>query len=603
MDIEQQQRLTMRNLFYLFGIALLVRLTFVIIQTFFSVFVLHFYAQDSGAYDALAQSILQGTYSYNGSPTVLEPPGYPVFLALNYLFFGRNFLAIGIVQSFIGAVSAVLVAWIGLQLFSKRTGYFAGLLFSFYPHSIFWTGFILTDTLYVFLTLLFLAFAVSYKQSKTYSHLIGAAVALGLALLTRATLLPFLLIFVVFLWIVHSKRSQSHAKSPFFIHCAVFAFILLLVLAPWIGRNYAVFGKLIVTDTKSMIALAEAFGPNATGGTGGDSTAGVDYVQYPNAEGHDVEHVALYRADVVQGLTKHPERVVTRIPHKLWNMWRPNYAGASLRNNLIFVPLYVFMVLFGCIGVWLLRKKAMHLFLLYAYLAYHVVLHGVLYGIIRYRLPVEPVMLLFAAEGSFQMYDGLKIAHAGILEAYLQKRRMKMLMPYLSLSIDAVVLDLGCGKDGVFLRTIAPHIRQGTGIDPVLPEQHAKRPSGENLKNLRFIRFNIQKKLPIASASCSHVVSLAVFGCFTYRQELLNECYRVLRQGGILVFTIPMPSNEYLMAVLWRIGLLNKELVQQYKYYHTPAEIRAMLEKAGFADIQVKRFQLGLNSIVVARKR
>ncbi len=578
-------------LFYIFLFAFILRILFVVIQTYFSPFAISFYAPDSVVYDTIAQNLVAGTgYQWGNVPSAYEPPGYPLFLTLCYLLFGRNFLAVALFQCLLGALSAVLVAWIGLLLFSRRTGYVAGVLFALYPHSLFWTGAILTDTLYVFLSLLALGLLIRYKQTKSVGMLTAASVAFGLTLMTRSTLLPFIAFLLIFFGVVH----RADGLKKYFFRSFLFLLILIPTMSPWIIRNEYTFHQLIITDSKGAIALAEAFGPNATGGTGGDSTAGIDYVQYPDLKGHDVEEADRYFADATLGIQQHPLRLLTSIPHKFWNMWRPNYANASLRNNLIFVPLYLFAVVFGIIGMVLCWVRLRHFLLLYLYIAYHVVIHSVMYGIIRYRLPVEPILLLFAAEGFLQAYDRIDIAHKGILERLLKYRRTAKLLPFIPRN--ATVLDIGCGKDASFLRIIQPRIRQGIGIDLEMPKRTKED------KRLRFIRMNIQKKIPVTSSSCTCVVSLAVFGCFEHRTQLLRECYRVLRPNGMLLFTIPMPLNRWVMEVLWRIGLLDKHLVRQYRYYHTTQELREMLLKAGFTNIQFRKFQLGLNCLVMAQK-
>lgn len=572
---------------WIFLIAMLARLAFLLIQTAYHPFHLNFTAPDSLLYEHIAQSLTSGAgYQLSGQPTAYEPPGYPMFLSVIYVLFDSKTLTIGIAQSVIGAVGAMLVTRIGIQLFSSRTGILAGLLFAIYPHSIFWTGFVLTDTLYITLVLAFLAAAVQYQLSGTRTWLCLTSLLCGFILLIRATLLPFVPILLLF-WSIMRWKQQWAKPTLLFIA------VLSLVLSPWVIRNYAQFHSFILTDTKGAVALSEAFGPRATGGTGGDSTESIDYFDIAFSPGTPAaDQQRAYLALAWQGIRERPLWLLTSIPHKLWNMWRPNYAGASIRNHLLFDPPYLFAVIFGIVGMRMLRLHWRKYSLLYLFVVFHVALHGLLYGIIRYRLPVEPVLLLFAAEGFFRTADCLGLKR-GVLEGFFQRRRMAKVLPLIPAG--ASVLDLGCGSEAVLLSTAAGRIRHGIGVDMTPPK---KSPT----KHIRFIKRVIATRIPVPPKSHNRIVSLAVFGCFDHPREILKECHRILKKDGMLVFTTPLPPNRMLMRVLGTLGILDQNLVRPYAHFYSVAELRAMLATAGFRDIRIEKFQLGFNSLITARR-
>src|SRR5215472_4111793 len=93
-----------RTLLFIFIVALLIRGGFVLtLQD-------GFYFPDSIEYSGAALNLLNsgelgGVYN--------RPPGYPVFLAGIYLFFGKSILGVRMVESVMGALLAVVIALIG----------------------------------------------------------------------------------------------------------------------------------------------------------------------------------------------------------------------------------------------------------------------------------------------------------------------------------------------------------------------------------------------------------------------------------------------------------------------------------------------------------
>ena len=65
---------------------------------------------DSMVYDALAKNIVNlGEYSFEGRPTALLIPGYPIFLSIIYFIFGSGQLIVKIIQSSLDILTCFLV--------------------------------------------------------------------------------------------------------------------------------------------------------------------------------------------------------------------------------------------------------------------------------------------------------------------------------------------------------------------------------------------------------------------------------------------------------------------------------------------------------------
>lgn len=203
---------------------------------------------DARAYDTIALNLLSGNgfkeyanLSYDFDPAMLRAgPGYEFFLAGIYWVFGHHYEMVWIIHAFLHALTAGLVYACARLIFSEQSekiGLIAAALIGFHPDLIEISAMLMTETLYLFLTVAVLfVFLKSYKQVNQSGVALGLGALTGLAILTRPPLLLFVLI-IAFLYI-HKRAWNS---------LILFGVGLVAALAPWIIRNYAVYGQLIIT--------------------------------------------------------------------------------------------------------------------------------------------------------------------------------------------------------------------------------------------------------------------------------------------------------------------------------------------------------------------
>ncbi len=170
-------------------------------------------------------------------------PGYPLFLSLFVNADGslRHFQLI-ITQAVISTLTIILV----YGLFSKLGAGWA-LLASFLtassPHLVSMSTYVLTETLFCFLLIAFLALASHFARARTGLFLI-AGIVLALATLTRPWTQAFILILLFFLPL---SLYQKKITKPLLL---LLGFVL--VLSPWLIRNYLTLGR--ITDTSLSFA-------------------------------------------------------------------------------------------------------------------------------------------------------------------------------------------------------------------------------------------------------------------------------------------------------------------------------------------------------------
>jgi len=83
---------------------------------------------------------------------------------------------------------------------------------------------------------------------------------------------------------------------------------------------------------------------------------------------------------------------------------------------------------------------------------------------------------------------------------------------------------------------------------------------------------------------------------------LLAEVCRVLRPGGIYVLTTPAHWTGPLLDLLTRVGMVSSDEIEEHQGSYGRAEIRAALERAGFASDRIRAgfFEAGMNNWATA---
>ncbi|MCU0596928.1 MAG: glycosyltransferase family 39 protein [Desulfobacterota bacterium] len=200
---------------------------------------------DSRMYVSLSQGLLEnGTLSYPGAlqaPSADRTPGYPAFLAAIFWSAGASLLTVIFIQILIDSVSCGLVFTLGERLW-QGSGFLSGILAAVNLGMITYSHFILNDSLFLFFFLLFLlGFLKCIRQpSWTLSALLG--VVLGAATMIRPVTMYLPLIVMPFLLaasMIQQRRRFLPAAGKALVVGIVFAFCL----APWMARNYAHYGR------------------------------------------------------------------------------------------------------------------------------------------------------------------------------------------------------------------------------------------------------------------------------------------------------------------------------------------------------------------------
>jgi 4-amino-4-deoxy-L-arabinose transferase-like glycosyltransferase len=371
-----------RTLLCVFLLALLTRGVFILTQQD------GFYFLDSVKYTDAAWNLI--THGEIGEG-YQRAPGYPVFIATVYRVFGETIFAIRAVEGVMGALLAVLMAVIGRRAGGEIVGTLAGITWGLYPMGIFIAGLVYPTGLAAML-LVCAVWCIMPRQKQEFSAkgIFIGGVFFGLAALTIPVALLTIVVVAawVFYWAGHSRL--------------LLAFLLLLgsalALAPWTARSFMVHGQLVAIQPSAERHLPEF------------RTAEI------NEPGSKVNvllrHPDLYALHVGKQFLRfwelYPDRIAMSKPGYRDKLHDKNprvvketiYSPNHLINFVSIMstgPLFLFALL-GTAAMWLKRERR-NVSLLLAMTFSFALGYSFFVGRIRYRIPVEPYIIILSAYG------------------------------------------------------------------------------------------------------------------------------------------------------------------------------------------------------------
>ena len=179
------------------------------------------------------------------------------------------------------------------------------------------------------------------------------------------------------------------------------------------------------------------------------------------------------------------------------------------------------------------------------------------------------------------------------IDHFIAKMRFRAAYPYLSAG--SRVCDLGCGLEMAFLDFAEDRVARGVGIDDQVE-------SGTHGRWQR-IHADLRSRLPLNDAQFDHVVMLAVFEHLAEPESVLREALRILVPGGSLIMTWPAALVDPILKALHSLHLVSDEMQSDEHQKRMPAsEVQRMLERLGFQEFHHRRFELGLNNLMVATR-
>ncbi len=349
---------------------------------------------DAAYYDGLAKNIIEGKgFSVSGKPTSFKEPFYSFFLASIYFIFGQSYAAVRIIQAILGALTCVIIFLIAKRLFDNKAAIISALIACFYPAFIKITELMLTENLYTFLLILAVFFLLKYIQDKGYKNLVFCGAVLGIASLTRSViaLLPFFIIALL----GEKNISQRRDIKRYIISLVIFIFFFILPIAPWAMRNWKTQHRFIPISTTLGIGLYSSYVPNE--GKLYGFIARDEVVEKSELLGSEAAKSDFLTKEALKYIKNNPAHVLKLEILKTVYFW--SVFDWEIIGNGIYNFIYGFIMPFFVFGIFINSKRFKELMPIYLPIAYSFFIALVFYGSPRFRLPIEPYIIIIAASG------------------------------------------------------------------------------------------------------------------------------------------------------------------------------------------------------------
>jgi 4-amino-4-deoxy-L-arabinose transferase-like glycosyltransferase len=380
-----------RPLIAILAVALVARLAFV----FLTPRVIHW--PDGREFEAVALSIVErGTY---GEQT-LRPPGYPTLIAGVYALFGRDLLALRLVEAGLSVVVVAMIGVVGAGLFGATAGLLAAALAALHPVLAF-----LPSTQYSENTLLLVivpAFGLLFAAVRTPAawRWLLAGFAFGLAALVRPNtvlLLPGLALGLL-------PLLQRARRSPLVPALLVTAGLALAV-SPWLVRNHQVHGRWFFVATgggrQFWVGNDERATAATTAPTQLDSAMTAELMSLPDEVARE-RH--FYRRGF-EFVREHPDRAARLYLIKLGNLfalWPETFSRTQFVNpwSRMAQGLASAVIFAGALIALARRWRSdPWVWPLVGAIATFALGNAVFFTVLRYRMAFEPCLLWLAGAG------------------------------------------------------------------------------------------------------------------------------------------------------------------------------------------------------------
>lgn len=395
---------------------------------------------DGASYQNMALGMMEG---FDNGETFWAP-GFPAFLAAVYSIFGVKPWVVLFLNCFISTFSVFLLYLIGKKLFTEKIALFAALLLAIEPHQIVYTQTLFSENLFIPLILLFFLFFIKYLVEHQRLLLAVAAVILGLSMYFRPAtnflFIPVAISIFLYLKVTWMEKTKS---------ILLFLFFLLITLSPWLIRNYMLhdhFGlstnggyNLLYIFVGSIYNNQYQMHPDSTfkmlqnkvkeaGGTEINNPFILDQTEkqvvfdliqrepvkfiqnyisgclniYTSLSSYQISSILGLEGSYVLGKNFYGVSQLSQINYFL----KERKIGTLIASGSVMAFIMISYLL-TIAGLWRLNKdgRSKEMLMLFGMIIYFTLVVGTLGSSARFKLPITPFYLVFAAYGIYSIFE------------------------------------------------------------------------------------------------------------------------------------------------------------------------------------------------------
>ncbi|MHB8905189.1 MAG: hypothetical protein ACYC6D_03580 [Melioribacteraceae bacterium] len=211
---------------------------------------------DSVAYISASRNLAEGNgfLTYNGLYLVVQPPLYPIILAVvKKITLIDPLTSAGYVNAVLFGVIIYLSGLLLLKYLKSFALIFLGTVSVLISYALVHASLMaLSELLFIFLVLLFFYFLGTYQKKGDLVSLFLFSVSVALSCLTRYTGVVLILAGLISILVL----SKNNAKEKFW-HSLIFLVVAVSPIIVWITRNYFISGTLVGQRAASSYTLFE----------------------------------------------------------------------------------------------------------------------------------------------------------------------------------------------------------------------------------------------------------------------------------------------------------------------------------------------------------
>ncbi|MFQ5627978.1 MAG: ArnT family glycosyltransferase [bacterium] len=356
---------------------------------------------DAQNYLRIAENLVAGKgFKVWSQPSLYVAPLYPTVLAALRFIFGDSIWVIKTFQALLGTASVWLVYVLAKELLAPPAATFSAAIFALHPEIIALAGFIYTEVVFIFLLLVTLIFTVKAIKRGTVLSYCFAGFSLGLTNLCRGTLMyfPIFLLLMILLY-------RSELRRQRIIGVAVLGFSMALTMSPWTIRNYVQF--------KAFVPVASGLGDVLWTGNYLPFDGEFRYEETQNkiheivGDTSFVERDRILIAEAKKNILAQPVESAWLMVRKAFRYWLRVYENVPSgeqrdKNWLIFgvlAGIHFSILSLGVFGGRKLPFRNPTVGMFIALILYYTLIHTLTLPVVRYRLPLLPILCIFAAAG------------------------------------------------------------------------------------------------------------------------------------------------------------------------------------------------------------
>lgn len=354
---------------------------------------------DSISYINFAKFLLDGHASEGSFNNTM--PGYPLILYLSKKFF----FSYHTIDIFLSCLTIIVAGELFYHIFNDRNGaILCAFFFAIYPFNVFYSYAILTESAYVFFN--FLGFLMFYRNK----HIWGC-IFIALSILIRPTI-DFLniLIIIAFSFFVFKENLITIFKKVL-----IFIAIYSAFLIPWWSYNFEKHGEFIRLNLGFSTVLYAGNNPmNKSGGGNIYEDYNLDILK---DEKNSILNAKTLQKSAIEYIVNNPIVFIKNGFKKIFRLFNifPNYKKTDLalsKKMISFVSGTTISILYilSIASFFLITKKqAVKLVPLFLYFLIIVGVHAITIASIRYRFPLEFILLILASFSANKILNKYKI--------------------------------------------------------------------------------------------------------------------------------------------------------------------------------------------------